>query len=237
MKRLKCIIADDEPIARQILKKYVGDVPYLELVATCKNAMEVLDVLQEQSVDLLFLDINMPKLSGISLLKTLTQRPKVILTTAYPEYALEGFELSVTDYLLKPFSFERFLKAVGKVKEAVAPIATPVSNADPVPVRSLFVKSDKKMVKVKFDEIHYIEAYGNYIKIYTDTTLLTQQTLSEFLTKLPAEFIRIHKSYVINFHQLKLVEGNHLVLENETSLPIGKSYKKAVLDRINDPTP
>lgn len=236
MKPLQCIIADDEPIARQILEKYLSDVPYLELVATCKNALEVLDVLQTQSVDLLFLDINMPKLSGISLLKTLTQRPNVILTTAYPEYALEGFELSVTDYLLKPFSFERFLKAVGKVKDAVAPSPASPANPEPTQVRSIFVKSDKKMVKVKFDEISHVEAYGNYIKIYTDITLVTQQTLSEFLTKLPAEFLRIHKSYVINFHQLKLVEGNHLVLENETSLPIGKSYKKAVLDRVNDPT-
>ncbi|WP_394748940.1 LytR/AlgR family response regulator transcription factor [Spongiimicrobium salis] len=231
MELLKCIIADDEPIARQILENYIKDTPYLELVATCKNAFEVMEVLQEQSVDILFLDINMPKLSGLSLLKTMQQKPNVIITTAYSEYAVEGFELAVVDYLLKPFSLERFLQAVMKVNvktEAIPPVNQhQVAEAD-----SIFVKSDKKIIKIKFERISHIEAYGNYIKIYTDSMILTPQTLSDFLEKLPQQFIRIHKSTVINFNHLKLIDGNQLVLQNDMKLPIGKSYRKSVLDRI-----
>ncbi len=232
MKTLQCVIADDEPIARQILENYIESIPNLELVASCKNAFDVMAVLQEQTVDILFLDINMPKLSGISLLKTLQQKPNVIITTAYPEYAVEGFELSVTDYLLKPFSLERFLQAISKVSQKSALQTETVITHREDPATSLFVKSDKKIIKINFTDIQYIEAYGNYIKIFTDKMTLTPQTLSDFLGKLPNDFLRVHKSYVINFNQLKLIDGNQVVLQNEVKLPIGKSYRKAVLDRI-----
>jgi len=232
MNVLQCIIADDEPIARQIMESYIQEVSYLELVASCKNAFEVMDFLQERSVDILFLDINMPKLSGLSLLKTMQQQPNVIITTAYAEYALEGFELSVTDYLLKPFSLERFLQAVQKVRQKVQETAYVVPVMKEETTASIFVKSDKKMIKIDFTEILYIEAYGNYIKIYTKEMILTPQTLSDFLEKLPKTFIRIHKSFVINFNQVKLIDGNQMVLQNDTKLPIGKSYRKQVLDRI-----
>lgn len=232
MKLLQCIIADDEPIARQILESYIDSMPSIELVASCKNAFEVMEVLQTKSVDLLFLDINMPKLSGISLLRTMQHPPNVIITTAYPEYAVEGFELSVTDYLLKPFSLERFIQAVMKVqKQTEVSKETILSQKEEV-INTLFVKSDKKIIKVTLDEVHYIEAYGNYIKIFTDQMILTPQTLSDFLEKLPNHFVRIHKSYVINFHQLKLIDGNQIVLYNDMKLPIGKSYRKDVFDRI-----
>ena len=232
MKTLQCVIADDEPIARQILENYIESIPNLELVASCKNAFDVMAVLQEQTVDILFLDINMPKLSGISLLKTLQQKPNVIITTAYPEYAVEGFELSVTDYLLKPFSLERFLQAISKVSQKSTVQMETVMMDREDPATSLFVKSDKKIIKIDFTNILYIEAYGNYIKIFTDRMTLTPQTLSDFLGKLPNDFLRIHKSYVINFNQLKLIDGNQVVLQNDVKLPIGKSYRKAVLDRI-----
>lgn len=232
MKILKCIIADDEPIARQILESYVADVPYLYLIASCANAFEVMEVLQEHTVDILFLDINMPKLSGLSLLKTMQQKPNVIITTAYPEYAVEGFELSVTDYLLKPFSLERFLQSVAKVKQQLSTSLkvpeTPIAESS----KSLFVKSDKKIIKLQLTEISHIEAYGNYIKIYMDTMVLTPQTLTDFLKKLPHNFMRIHKSFAINFDQLKLIDGNQVILQNETKLPIGKLYRKSILDRI-----
>ncbi|MEL0642920.1 LytTR family DNA-binding domain-containing protein [Olleya sp. Ti.3.14] len=232
MKNLQCIIADDEPIARQILENYIQSIPNLEIIASCKNAFEVLEIVQTKTVDILFLDINMPKLSGLSLLKTMQQKPSVIITTAYPEYAIEGFELSVTDYLLKPFSLERFLQAVNKVpqKEVSKPETTTVPKQE-IP-QSIFVKSDKKIIKIDFDQINHIEAYGNYIKIFTDTMILTPQTLTEFLEKLPNHFIRIHKSCIINFNQLKLIDGNQVVLQNNTKLPIGKSYRKSVLDSI-----
>jgi DNA-binding LytR/AlgR family response regulator len=233
MEKLKCIIADDEPIARQILEKYISEMSQLEIVASCKNAFEVMEVLQKQSVDILFLDINMPKISGLSLLKTLRQKPNVIITTAYPEYAVEGFELSVTDYLLKPFSLERFLQAVLKVQEKLkGRVPQDRTTTKEEIATSVFVKSDKKLVKLEFDAINHIEAYGNYIKIYTDTMVLVPQTLSDFLDQLPKHFLRVHKSFVINFKKLKLIDGNQIVLDNDTKIPIGKSYRKSVLDNI-----
>lgn len=230
MRILQCIIADDEPIARQILENYIESIPNLELVASCKNAFEVMAMLQEKTVDILFLDINMPKLTGLSLIKTLQQKPNVIITTAYPEHAVEGFELSVTDYLLKPFSLERFLQAVLKVQQKPSGPTEMATTEKEEQATSIFVKSDKKIVKLAFDEITHIEAYGNYIKIYTDKMVLTPQTLSDFLKKLPNSFLRIHKSFVINFTKLKLIDGNQIVLQNDIKLPMGKSYRKEVLD-------
>ncbi|CAL2086228.1 LytTR family DNA-binding domain-containing protein [Tenacibaculum sp. 190524A05c] len=238
MEKIRCLIADDEPIARQIIENYIKDIPYLELVTTCKNAFEVMEVLQKEQIDLLFLDINMPKFSGISLLKSLSKKPEVIITTAYPEYAIEGFELAVTDYLLKPFSLERFLQAIVKVQQKLK--TTPVSNTQPIIVNkeneanSLFVKSDKKIIKLNFDEIYYVEAYGNYIKIYTDTMILTPQTLTEFLTKLPNNFLRVHKSFAINFNHLKLIDGNQVRLGNDKIVPVGKSYRKELIKQIEE---
>ncbi|WP_431167673.1 LytR/AlgR family response regulator transcription factor [Tenacibaculum halocynthiae] len=233
MENLKCIIADDEPIARQILESYIKELPNLELISSCKNSFEVMAVLQEKEVDLLFLDINMPKLSGLSLLKTLQQKPSVIITTAYPEYAVEGFELSVTDYLLKPFSFERFFQAVLKVKKKGVIKSEVFSKNKEEENSSIFVKSDKKIIKLNFDEINYIEAYGNYIKIYTDKRILTPQTLTDFLKKIPTNFIRIHKSFAINFSKIVMIDGNQIVLQNELKLAIGKSYRKELLQRID----
>lgn len=233
MKNFKCIIADDEPIARQILENYLESFPNLELAASCKNAFEVLEVLENNQIDVLFLDINMPKISGLSLLKTLQKRPNVIITTAYPEFALEGFELSVTDYLVKPFSLERFMQAIQKVtKKQTNVIETVVKEKKAA--ESIFVKSDKKIIKLNFDAIFYAEAYGNYVKIYSDNMILTAQTLSDFLEKLSHSFIRIHKSYVINFNHLKMIDGNQVILENNSKLPIGKSYKKELLDRLDN---
>jgi len=235
MKTLQCVIADDEPIARQIIESYSKEIPDLEIVASCKNAFEVMQFLQENRVDLLFLDINMPKLSGISLLKTLPQKPQVVITTAYPEYAVEGFELSVTDYLLKPFSLERFLQAILKVRQKLENVQSTavVSQPELEVAKSIYVKSDKKIIKLELDSIEYIEAYGNYIKIYENQMILTPNTLSEFLTRLSSNFIRIHKSFIVNFNKLKLIDGNQLLLQNGNKLPIGKSYRKAILDKID----
>ena len=231
MRKLRCLIADDEPIARQILENYIAEIPNLELVASCKNAFEVIAFSEEQQVDLWFLDINMPKLSGLSLLKTMQQKPAVIITTAYPEYALEGFELSVTDYLLKPFSLERFLQAFLKVQHNLRDQNETQSKHKEIETKSLFIKSDKKIIKVMPNSINHIEAYGNYIKVFTDTMILTPQTLTLFLEKLPDNFLRIHKSFVINFNAIKLIEGNQIVLQNGTKLPIGKSYRKFILGK------
>ncbi|WP_226990047.1 LytR/AlgR family response regulator transcription factor [Cellulophaga baltica] len=229
---LQCIIADDEPIARQIIETYIQQIPNLSLVASCKDAFEVMQVLAEQHVDILFLDINMPKLSGLSLLKTLQVKPSVILTTAYSEYALEGFELAVTDYLLKPFSLERFIQATQKVQQKTIDTSPMIAIEEKEEAQTIFVKSDKQIIKINFEAIEYVEAYGNYIKIFTPQMVLTPQTLTEFLTKLPQQFVRIHKSFVVNFEKIKMIEGNLIHLQNDVKLPIGKSFKKDVLERV-----
>ncbi|MGD1947868.1 MAG: LytR/AlgR family response regulator transcription factor [Croceivirga sp.] len=235
MKKISCLVADDEPIARQILENYISEIPYLTLKGSCINAFEVIAFFQNDWVDVLFLDINMPKLSGLSLLKTLRRKPHVVLTTAYPEYAVQGFELSVTDYLLKPFSLERFLQAISKVQSLVETSKTPVLDKS-VPKQehgeSIFVKSDKKLVKVKLDAVSHIEAYGNYIKLFSNEMILTPMTLTELMGKLSENFIRIHKSYVINFNFLKMIDGNQVILENNVRLPIGKSFRNDLLERI-----
>ncbi len=229
---LTCIIIDDEPIARQILEGYIAELPNMKLIGTCANAFEAVEFVQNNAVDLMFLDIHMPKLSGLNMLRAMQRPPKVILTTAYAEYALEGFELSVVDYLLKPFSFERFLKATLKIKSDKNKTSTTDALTSILP-SSIFVKSDKKLIKLPFNEISHVEAYGNYIKIYTGKTILVSQTLSSFCELLPNQFLRIHKSYILNFDQLKSVEGNQIMLLDGNMLPIGKSYRSHVLSRIN----
>lgn len=229
---MNCLVVDDEPIARQILENYIGQVPHLALVKSCGNAFEAIEYLSTNPIDIMFLDINMPKLSGLNLLKTIKIKPFVILTTAYSEYAVEGFELSVTDYLLKPFSFERFLQAVLKVPSAEK--SEKQINASKEVAKYIFVKSEKTLLKLDFDDIMYVEAYGNYLKIHCQKVLLTPQTLSTFYEQLPTNFIRIHKSFIINFDALKGVEGNQVIMKNEVRLPIGKSYKSDVFNRMRN---
>lgn len=234
MSKLRCLLADDEPIARQILEGYIQDVGSLELVRSCSNAMEVIDTLRTTSVDLLFLDINMPKLSGIELIKTLSDPvPSIIITTAYSNFAVEGFELSVDDYLLKPFSFERFIKAVMKVQVKNQSTEIVVEKAVSSGEKEfLFVKTDKKYVKLNFDEVFYIEAYGNYIKVFTDEMTLVPQTLSGFIDQLPARFLRTHKSFCVNTDKIKEIDGNQIQLSDGKTVPMSASYRKMVLEKI-----
>jgi DNA-binding LytR/AlgR family response regulator len=237
---IRCLIADDEPIARQIVAGYIEQLPQLTLVGSCKNAFEVMQALRQQKVDLLFLDINMPKLSGLSLLRSLRHQPDVILTTAYAEHALEAFELSVIDYLLKPFSLERFFQAVQKVEEKRA-LATPLpaipetsKEQNKTSIDHLFIKVDRQFIRVALADIHYVSAYGNYIKIHlNDEVLLSLQTLSEFLVKLPPQdFLQIHKSHLINFNRLQVLEGQRVKIKDGW-LPIGKAHRAKLLERMN----
>lgn len=228
--RLKCLIVDDEPLARETLENYVSDVPSLELNAKCSNAFEAIEALKKEAIDILFLDINMPKLSGISMLKSLDQKPQVIFTTAYAEYAVEGFELDAVDYLLKPFSFERFVKAVNKASDRIAKQEQPKQNEDSF----IAIKADKKIFKVNLDEINYIQALGDYVKVYTDSqTLVSHQTLKSLEQELPSlNFIRIHKSYIVALKAIQFIEGNQIKIEDEM-IPIGASYKDELLRRFN----
>lgn len=227
------IIVDDEPIAHDIIKGYCDMLPDMQLMTHCYDAIEALAYLKDHQVDLIFLDLNMPKLKGFDLLKTLTNPPKVIVTTAYKEFALEGYELNIIDYLLKPFSFERFLKAVHKALNTKDKSDTnPLESVDHE-TKTIFLKANKKYVQVNVQDILYLESAGNYVKIITTEDLHTiRTTMSDMLLKFPLNyFLRIHKSYVVSKIHIKSVEGNRVfVLDHE--IPIGKMYKAKLIDLL-----
>ncbi len=227
---INCIIVEDEPIARDILIGYIRQVPYLNLIGSCADAFEVMELLNKADIDVIFLDINMPHLSGIEMLRTLKRYPAVIITSAYPDFALEGYELSVTDYLLKPFSFARFVQAAEKVA-AKGGEGQPAAQKEEESF--VMVRSDKRLTKVFLNEIVYVEAYGNYIFIHRgQDRIMSKQTLVSFETQLPAgKFVRIHKSYVVSVTAVKYLEGNE-VLVGTKKLPIGKVYREGVLKRF-----
>ncbi|KQS23883.1 LytTR family DNA-binding domain-containing protein [Dyadobacter sp. Leaf189] len=234
MQKINCLIVDDEPIARDILKTYCAHFPYLNVAGSVGNALEIKPILYEQKVDILFLDINMPVMDGVTFLKTLKNPPQVIFTTAYREYALDAFELSACDYLLKPFSLERFVVAVDKAVERLQPGNPPAfETAAQKPDDFIFIKTDGKIFKVLFNELLYAEASGNYIKIVlTTSTLLPAMTFSNFEDMLPkATFIRIHRSFIVNKSKISHIEGNRIFL-NQTELPIGTSYREGLLKEL-----
>lgn len=227
---MRCLIADDEPIARKILREFVEQVPFLECAGEVENALKAEAFLQQQKADILFLDIEMPKLSGLQYLKKSTIEPLVILTTAFPEYALEGYELDIIDYLVKPIAFSRFLKAVQKAKEYAA-LRT---ASAPGPVASwLFVRSEKRIEKIELKDILYIESMGNYVNIYTDNKrIIAYLTLKGLESQLPAnEFIKIHQSFLVSFSQINAIEGN-LVRIRDKSLPISRNYRDTVMQLV-----
>ncbi len=226
MVKLRCVITDDEPMARKGLQGYVEKLDFLELVAVCEDAVQLSNVLKQQLVDLLFLDIEMPYMSGVELLTGLTDPPKVIIVSAYEQYALKGYELDVADYLLKPVSFERFLKAVNKVCDQV--VKQTAACAEP---EFIFIKTTQKMEKVFFRDILFVEGMENYVSIQTALgKVVTHTSLSDFLKKLPPyKFIQIHKSYIINQDHVLAVEGNLLNI-GKHKLPISRNYKAKVLD-------
>lgn len=230
MDTFKCLIIEDEPIAARVLTRFIESIETLELVNVCHNAMAGFDVLQQQSIDLLFLDIKMPQLDGLAFLRTLKQAPKVIITTAYSEYALESYELDVVDYLLKPIAEPRFMKAVLKATQRIAvPLGKMPAFDYSAPY--IYLKSDKKMVKVFLQDILYIESLGNYVKVIThDKVVVTYQTLQFFEQHLPAEvFLRIHRSYIIALPKLEAFTAAYVELETDVRLPIGQNYKTSTM--------
>jgi DNA-binding LytR/AlgR family response regulator len=232
MNRYKCIIIEDEPLAQNILKKYIADHPSLEIVSVCGDALEAQSILSHQKIELVFLDINLPKLSGINFIKTLLHPPLIIFTTAYPEFAVEGFELNAVDYLLKPFSFERFLRAVNKALEKLNAQLTRDTNSKKTSF--VFLKADKKIHKVDLDTIFYIEAIGDYMKVVTDNgQLIVNETMKKLQEDLPSDsFIRVHKSFIISRNKIKFIEGNYIQVEDK-SIPIGATYRNEVLMAID----
>ncbi len=233
---IKTIIVDDEPLALDILEAFISKMPNLELVARCENAFEANDALNSHSIDLMFLDIQMPQLNGLEFLKSLNNPPAVIFTTAFSDYAVEGFELNIVDYLLKPISIERFMKAVNKASERIS--KEQKHSSDDEDSDYFFVKADKKLVKVSFDDILYIEGLKDYVIIKQNTgRIITLQTMKSLEQKLPASiFRRVHRSYIVNTTKIKALDGNSLEVLDKGQvkiLPIGKNYRDELLKQIN----
>jgi DNA-binding LytR/AlgR family response regulator len=226
--RINCIVVDDEPLARDLLEKYIRDVPALQLVALCNNAFEATEALMQHEVHLIFLDINMPKLSGMKFYRSLAHPPPVIFTTAYPEYAIEGFEVDASDYLVKPFSFERFYQAVGRVLEKRKKNTT-ASNE-----RYILLKADKKVHRVRMNDILFAEGLGDYIKVHLkDAFLVVHNTLKNFTDALPESFIRVHKSWMVSIDHIEYIDGNTAKIK-EFEIPIGLKYKDEFMQALGD---
>jgi DNA-binding LytR/AlgR family response regulator len=238
---IKTLIVDDEPLALDVLETYISKIPELQLVQRCQNALEANEALKKREIDLMFLDIQMPQLTGIDFLRSLTKPPMVVFTTAYSEYALEGFELDAVDYLLKPISLERFMKSVNRVVDLIElqRNSQPSNFSEVTPEESfIFVKADKKLVKVNFDEVLYIEGLKDYVIIRMENSrVITLQTMKSLEDKLPQGlFRRIHRSYIVNIGKIEAIVGNMVeVIEKGQAkhLPIGKNYRDELLDRIN----
>ncbi len=233
--KTRCVIVDDEPLARELIRGHVQKLENFEIVAECETAMKAMDVLRRQHVDLMFLDIKMPQMTGIDFLKTLKRPPKVIITTAYSQYALDGFELDVVDYLMKPVTFERFFKSVNKYFQA--------GHTDPVELENgngasddafIYVKENKRIIKIYLKEIEFIEGMNEYIRIHTDNRrVVVKSSLQLIEQKLPSEqFIRIHKSYIVAIPRIRAFNATTIELEN-AKLRIGRNYKNQVFSALH----
>ena len=231
--KVNCIIIDDEPLAAALIEAHVANIPNVNIIATCTNALEGFEVLKTQSVDLIFLDIQMPLLTGIEFLKSLSNPPKVIFTTAYREYAIESYELEVVDYLLKPISFDRFFKAINKFFKTIESKSSTVVVSEPQEVsKYIFVNVNKKQHKISFSEIVYVESIKDYIRIHlTDKTIVTKDKISEFEYKLSSNFLRTHRSYIVNADKITAYTVNDVEI-GDLEIPIGISYKKQLLEKL-----
>lgn len=233
---IKALIVDDEPLAQEILESYIENLPNVELIAKCSNAIEANEVLKDVEVDIIFLDIQMPQITGIEFVKSLKNPPLIVFTTAYADYAVEGFELSATDYLLKPISMDRFMQAVNKAEQEInsrGNAGTPNKKED-----FFFVKADKKLVKVNHSDIIYIEGLKDYVIIrLKEGRVITLQTMKSLEAKLPShKFKRIHRSYIVATNEIKALMGNMVEITEHAKtklLPIGKNYKEELLKVIN----
>ncbi|MEL6535462.1 MAG: LytTR family DNA-binding domain-containing protein [Bacteroidota bacterium] len=233
--KLKCLIVDDEPIARDLIASYIHKIDRLEVVAECGDAFQALNILHTQTIDVLFLDIQMPSLTGLEMLNTLNQPPRVILTTAYSEFGAESYEYGVTDYLLKPITFERFMKAVNKILLSKQPVQEEATEAPQAASNDfIFFKADKKIYKFNFEDLIYCQGIGNYVKVYSkqEKPLMILEKLSSLYEKLSPEiFVRIHKSYIINLKHIQQVSGNRVYIQDQ-EIPIGQVYREELLRRL-----
>lgn len=237
---MKCIIIDDEPLAVDVIESYLQKVGNMEIVAKCNNPLDAISLINKHQVDLVFLDIEMPNLTGIDLVRTIHSIPQFIFTTAYPQYALEGFNLNATDYLVKPIPFQRFLKAISRARDKyeLEQKSINLSSAGPQNNQEkndfIFVKSDYENIKLNVNDIKYIQGLKDYIKIYikdSNKAILTLSNFKEIMDKLPQNFIRIHRSFIVNISYIKALQKTKVVIDDKR-IPIGETYKKEVLQRL-----
>ena len=228
---IRCLAIDDEPLALQQLTTYIQKIPFLELAAQCQSALEARKFLEQDTVDAIFCDINMPDLNGMDFIKSLQAPPLIVFTTAYSEYAVEGFKVNAVDYLLKPFGLDDFRRAANRIKERQESVSTniqhPIPNTQPA---TLFVKTDYRMVKINIPDIRYIEGMSEYLKIYLegeDKPIITLLSMKKIESRLPENFMRIHRSYIVNLHKIQEVNKNRIIMDAETFLPIGDVYKES----------
>jgi len=235
---IRCIAVDDEMLALDLIEDNIKKVPFLELVKTCRSAMEVMEVLRNEQVDLVFLDIQMPDISGIQMLKSLHHKPLVIFTTAFSTYAREGYDLDVIDYLLKPYAFERFLKAVNKAQEYLSlqdrALNQPAARDIVASPNFLFVKADYKLYKINLGDILYIEGLKDYVKIYvTEKPIVTQMSMKTLEEKLPShDFIRVHRSFIVAFNKIDFIQ-KHMLTIGKKEIPISEHYRDQLFSIIN----
>ena len=238
---MRCVIIDDEPLAVDIIESYIQQINDMEIVAKCNNPLEAITILNKQQVDLVFLDIEMPNLTGIDLVKAVENIPQFIFTTAYPQYALDGFNLNATDYLVKPIPFHRFLKAVSRAKkkyeleQSNSVSLTSSGSKEIAPTNDfIFVKSEYENIKINVNDIKYIQGLKDYIKIYkkdSNKAILTLSSFKVILDKLPNQFLRVHRSFIVNINYIKALQKTKLVID-DLRIPIGETYKKEVLKRL-----
>lgn len=233
---INCIIVDDEPMAREILENHLKRIESIRLVGSCKNAIEAFNIINEQAIDLIFLDINMPEISGLSFAKSINKKIKIIFTTAYRDYAVDGFDLKAVDYLLKPISYERLFQSIHKYQAENAPPSQEESHHHMEAKSSfIFVKSDRKMIKIDFSDLNYIESLGDYLKIYmTDKVIITRETISSIEAKLPnTDFLRVHRSYIVAIDKIESYTQEFVEINNK-AIPISRSYKNDVKKRLDN---
>ena len=235
---IRCLVVDDEPLALDILEDYISKVPFLQLVKTTTSAIEGLSLVQNDSIDLVFLDVQMPELTGLQFLKIMNGKCDVILTTAYSEYALEGYELDVTDYLLKPIAFDRFYKAAQKVlqqKQNSSPLPAPETHLTQAPHNFIFVKTEHKIQKIYMDDILYIEGLKDYISIFTKTErIITLQNMKKMEDSLPAgRFIRVHKSYIVALDKIDSIERSRIQI-TDNIIPVGDTYRESFFKLVDN---
>lgn len=232
---IKCLAIDDEPLALKQIGTYISKTPFLELVAICNNAFDAMEYLKAKNVDLMFVDINMPDLSGMDFVKSLSEKPFIIFTTAYSEYAIEGFKVDATDYLLKPIGYKDFLKAVNKVKY-LFDLKGVQSESVKTASEHLFVKSEYRLVRIELSEIKYIESMHEYVRIHliNDKPVMTLLSLKSVEEQLPPKkFLRVHRSFIVNIDRIKVVERNRIIFDNNVYIPVSDQYKERFQEFIN----